>query len=355
MKRKNIVPILLGLLLSVLIGMILLLVQGFNPVNVYYSIIKNSLMSWYGITNTLNRMGVLLLVGTSASFALDSGVSNLGQFGQLLVGAIVATVIGIYLKLPRIILIIVILFCSAAAGALYSYIAAVLKRKAGMNEFITTLMLNFIASLVTQYLVGYPLLDPSSNWPMSKVINKNAVLSSINGLDLAVIISVLLFLTIHYILNHTKFGYESKMIGSNKIFAKTGGIEINDKFNKIMLISGALAGVAGALMIIGSSQQNRFLPDIGKSFGDDGLMVAVVSSGQMSLVPIYSLIFSVFKSGATGMQLDTGIPQEFTIMIIAITVLSVVAFNSYYHIFIEKIKMKREIKKIKEDIDGISN
>lgn len=352
MKRK-IIPILLGLILSVLISFLLLLIQGFNPFVVYYSIVKNSIMSWYGITNTLNRMGVLLLVGTSAGFALNSGVSNLGQFGQLLIGAIIATVIGVYVRLPRLILLILIIIMSAIGGAMYASIAAILKRVAMMNEFITTLMLNFIASLFTQFLVGYPLLDPSSNWPMSKVICDEGVLPSIYGLDLSFIISVLIFILIHFISKNTKFGYECKMIGSNSIFSRIGGIKIEKNFNKIMLISGAMAGISGALMIIGSSQQNRFLPDIGKVFGDDGLMVAVVSSGNLGYIPIYSLIFSIFKSGATGMQLDTGIPQEFTIMIIAITVLCVVAFNSYYYVFLEKMELKREIKRLKEATDEL--
>lgn len=341
---KKIVTVSLGLVTAVLLGMLLLLIQGYNPIESYASIIEYSLFSSFGITNTFNRMAILLLTSCSAAFALGSGVSNLGQYGQLLTGAMIGTLIGIYVDLPSIILIPLIIICSTVGGALFALIAGLFKKYFSMDEFITTLMLNFIADFSTQYLVSYPFLDPKSNWPMSKVINNNGVLTSSGNLDPSVIISVVIFIIIVLYTKYTREGYELKMMGNNKVFSLTGGVEVDKNFLKVMLISGALSGLAGGLMVVGSSQQNRFLPSMGKSFADDGLMVSILSGNSIPVVLLYSFVFSILQSGATGMQLDTGVPSEFTVMLIAVTVLSVVAFRSYAGTFINKMTLRKKAK-----------
>ncbi len=355
--KKNVISIALGLITSVLFGMVLLMLQGYNPLEVYGSILNYGLFSGFGATNTLNRTSILLLTGASAAIALGSGVSNLGQFGQLLFGAITAVVVGLNLTfLPQVILIPTMIIAGGLAGALYASIAILFKLKFNMNEFISTLMLNFIANLFTSYLVAYPLLDPKSSWPMSRVVPKIAVFKSIGNLDPNFIVSVIIMIALIIYKYRTVDGFESKIMGSNIIFAKYGGVKTTKQFKKIMLISGMLAGIAGALMIIGSSQQNRFLPSLGESFGSDGLMVSIVSNSNLILVCLYSFIFSIIQSGSTGMQLDTGVPSEFTVMLIAITVLCVVAFRSYSTIFMNKLEMKRNEEKIKEEnTDGTSN
>lgn len=343
---KKIVIASLGFVTAILLGMLLLLVQGYNPIESYSSIIKYSMFSSFGITNTLNRMGILLLTSSSAAFALGSGVSNLGQFGQLLTGAMAATLIGVYVDLPPFILIPLILIAATVAGSLFALIAGLLKKYFSMNEFITTLMLNFIADSITQYMVSYPFLDPKSNWPMSKVINNNGVLASLGSLDPSVILSFVIFMAMVFYTQFTRDGYELKMMGSNKLFSRTGGVEIDKNFIKVMAISGALAGLAGGLMIVGSSQQNRFLPGFGRSYADDGLMVSILSGNSVPIVFLYSFVFSMLQSGATGMQLDTGVPSEFTVMLIAVTVLSVVAFRSYAETFLNKMALRKKVKSL---------
>jgi len=354
--KKNTIAVSLGLITSVIFGMLLLVFQGFNPIEVYSSILKYSIFSGFGFSNTLNRMAILLLTGISAASALRAGVSNLGQFGQLLMGAMAAVLVGLYVNLPGIILVPLMVISGGVAGALYASIAAIFKLRFQMNEFITTLMLNFLANLFTSYLVAFPFLDPKSNWPMSKVVPKTAVLKSLGNLDPIFVFAVLIGLAVIFYTTKTSDGYESKMMGSNIFFAKYGGVKTNKQFVKIILISGAIAGIAGAFMIIGSSQQNRFMPGLGESFGSDGLMVSIVSNSSIPLVFLYSFVFSVIQSGATGMQLETGVPSEFTIMLIAITVLSVVAFRSYSSIFMDKFEMKKNEKKLREELkSGINS
>lgn len=355
MRKKNTISVLLGLLTAVVLGMLLLVAQGYNPFEVYGSIIQYSLLSSFGITNTLNRMAILLLTGSSAAFAMRSGVSNLGQYGQLLTGAMLATLVGLYVPGPAILVAPLMLIVSAIGGALYAGLAALFRLKFKMNEFIATLMLNFVAALLTEYLVAYPFLDPNSNWPMSRVISKDVVLPAIGSLDSAFFISVLVAIGLLLYTQMTRPGYENEMMGKNILFSRYGGIKTEKEFVKVMLISGAVAGLAGGLMVAGASQQNRFMPNMGEGYGNDGLMVAIVSNFSIAFVFLYSFVFSILQSGSTGMQLDTDVPSEFTVMLIAITVLSVVAFRSYAGIFIDKMIMKKNEKKVvegKETING---
>ena len=115
---KKAITILLGIATAILLGMLMLQIQGYQPLESYGCILQYSIFSGFGLSNTINRTAILVVTGISAALALGSGASNLGQFGQLLCGAITATVIGLYVNLPGVVLIPLMLLCGAAAGAL---------------------------------------------------------------------------------------------------------------------------------------------------------------------------------------------------------------------------------------------
>lgn len=347
---KKAITILLGIATAILLGMLMLQIQGYQPLESYGCILQYSIFSGFGLSNTINRTAILVVTGISAALALGSGASNLGQFGQLLCGAITATVIGLFVNLPGVILIPLMLVCGAAAGALYAGVAAAGRKYFGMNEFIITLMLNFIADYFTQYLVTKPLLDPKSSWPMSKVLPGNALMPALGSLDSSVFLVAVVFVFMIIYIKRTRQGYEMRIMGQNGIFAKTGGCETDRNFVRVMLYSGALAGFAGVLLIIGAGQQNRFLPALGQGFANDGLMVSIISGNSVPGVIIYALLFSILQSGSTGMQMDTGVPSEFTTILIAITVLSVVAFRSYSGIFVDKLAAIRKARSLKREV-----
>lgn len=345
---KKGITVFLGIATAVLLGMLMLWAQGYAPLESYSCILQYSVFSSFGICNTLNRTAILVVTGVSAAIAMGSGASNLGQHGQLLCGAIVATVIGLYLPLPTIILIPVMMICGAIAGALYAGLAAAGRKYFGMNEFIITLMLNFIADYFTTYLVTKPLLDPSSSWPMSKVLPSSAVMPAIGNLDSSVFIVLIVFVGMIVYMYKTRQGYEMRIMGKNPVFAKAGGCDTDKNFMRIMMYSGAMAGLAGVLLVVGAGQQNRFLPALGLGFANDGLMVSIISGNSVPGVLLYAFIFSVLQSGSTGMQMDTGVPSEFTTILIAITVLSVVAFRSYSGIFLNKLSAIRKANSLKK-------
>lgn len=345
---KKWMTVFLAIATAILLGMLMLWVQGYNPIESYQCILEYSLFSSFGLANTINRTALLVLTGISAAVALGSGASNLGQFGQLLCGAITATVIGLYVPLPGIVLIPVMMAAGAVAGGLYAGLAALGRRHLGMNEFIITLMMNFVADYFTQYLVTKPLLDPGSSWPMSRVLPKSAVMPAVGNLDSSVFVVGLVFILVLVYIKKGRQGYEMQIMGKNSLFAKVGGCDTDKNFMRAMVYSGALAGLAGVVMIVGAGQQNRFLPAIGQSFANDGLMVSIISGNSVPGVILYALLFSVLQSGSTGMQMDTGVPSEFVTILIAITVFAVVGFRSYSGIVINKIAAMKKAKSLKE-------
>lgn len=346
MKGKKNLTVVLGIITAILIGMLMLASQGFSPMECYSSIVQYSLASSVGLANTINRFVFLMIAGASAAVALGSGASNLGQFGQILMGAMTATLIGLYVNLPGYILIPLMIFGGMLAGALWAGLAALGKRLFGMNEFIITLMLNFVADYFVRYLISTPLKDPATQWPASRIVSENGILPAIGRIDSAVLIMIAAYILVVFLIRKTKMGYELQIMGKNGIFARVGGCDTDKNFVRAMLLSGALAGLLGTMMIVGATQQHRVICGLGENFANDGLMISIITGNNISGVFIYAMLFSILQSGSTGMQLDTGVPSEFTTMLIAITVLSVVAFRSYLGIFINKLIAKKKTRSL---------
>ena len=352
--NKNL-SVLIGVITAILLGMVLLISQGYDPIESYGRIIHYSLMTVKGRANTLTRIVFLIIAGCSASIGLGSGASNLGQFGQILLGAFTANIVGLYLPLPAFILLPLMVVVGCAAGALYSGLAALGKKYFQMNEFITTLMLNFIADYFIRLLISGPFKDPNTQWPASCVVPDNVILPQIGLYDTSIFILLIVYAAIVFYMKKSRTGFEFKMMGVNPFFAKAGGCSNEKNFMKAMLLSGAFAGLLGVFFIIGSGQQHRVIVGLGQSYADDGLMISIVANNNIAGVFIYAALFSILQSGATGMQLDVGVPAEFTEMLIAITVLSVVAFRSCFSIVVDKILALIKARELKKELSYESN
>ncbi len=349
--KKQIITSLIGILIAFLIGLIILKLQNYPALESYKQLLNYSLFSRFSLFSTLNKAAPLILTGLSAAIAFGSGAVNLGQVGQFLIGAISVTVAGLFLNLPPVIMLPTLILIALLAGALYAGIAAFLKLKFGMDEFITTLMLNFIAQFFTLYLITGPLLDKKMFSPMTEAINRSAWFPNFSGLDFSFILALIILVVIYFIWNHTKMGYEWKVMGQNDLFARTGGVKINSNYLKVMLLSGALASLAGAMLIMGGVQ-HRFLKGIGANYGWDGVMVAVVANNGVIGTGLYALFFAMLQTGAMGMELETSVPLEFVLVLQAITVLFVVASRESAHLLFNRLKMYFKLRGIKSKEEG---
>jgi simple sugar transport system permease protein len=312
-----------GVAVALALGAGIMLAQGYNPLATYAALFDFSLGDVDALATTLKNSIPLIITGLSASVAFASGPVNLGQPGQLVMGALFATVGGLYLPLPAPLLIPALLLLAGLGGALWSGLAALLRRAFGMSEFITTLMLNSIADLFTFWAIAVPLLDREASSIMSPPIAGAGWLPDLGPFSSALIVLALATAAIWFVFHHWTAGYEWRLTGQNSLFARLGGCDIDRNFVTVMLVTGALAGLAGGLVVMAGP--HRFLKGLGANYAWDGVMIAVVADNSLPGTVLYGLFFSALQTGALGMELITAMPGEFIQVLQAVTVLVVVA------------------------------
>ncbi|MEJ5230155.1 MAG: ABC transporter permease [Pseudothermotoga sp.] len=319
--------------------------QKNSPLEVYKALYAYGLGSWYSFSSSLNTATPLILTGISAAIAFASGVVNLGQHGQLLMGAIVTAILGVYLDIQSWIGIPLLAVTGGVAGALWAGIVAAMRRFYRMDEFISTLMMNFVAEYFTVYLVTYPFLDKKAYVPATKLIKRFYFMPDINGLSTAFLIAVAVAIFCYWYMRTTKRGYEFRMMGYNVSFAKVGGCSIESNVTLVLLYTGFLSGLAGSLLILGGTQ-HRFMKGIGANFGWDGVMVAIIANNSVIETVLYALFFGVLKNGGIGMEFETSVPSEFIVFLEAVIVLTVVATRSAIEFYGQRIKSFMKLRKV---------
>jgi simple sugar transport system permease protein len=340
--QKKVISGLMGILVALIIGALIMLLQGFNPITTYGALFSFSLFGLYPLATTLRNSVPLILTGLSASIAFASGPVNLGQPGQLLMGAMFATVGGLYLHLPALIQIPVLLLLAMLGGALWSGIAAGLRRWFSMDEFITTLMLNMIADFLTYWAISYPLYDLTGFSPMTAQIDKAGWMPEFGEFNTSVIVMLIAFGVVWFIFSRFTAGYEWRMTGQNSIFSRLGGCKIDQNYVMVMLVTGALAGLAGGLVVMAGP--HRFLKGLGANYAWDGIMIAVVANNGLIGTLLFGFFFSSLQSGALGMELITAVPGEFIQVLQAVIVLVIVAGRGSLDLLLDRISVQRKTR-----------
>ena len=332
---------LLGILVALLIGAAMMLAQGYDPLATYAALFQFSLFGVTPLATTFKNAVPLVLTGLSASVAFASGPVNLGQPGQLLIGALFATMAGLYLHLPPILMMPLLLLLAMLGGALWAGVAALLRHLFNMSEFISTLMLNMIADFFTAWVIAYPLMDRTAFSPMTPAIDKAAWLPELGEFNLSVAVMLLAVAAIWFVFNRWRAGYEWRISGQNSLFARLGGCDIDKNFIAVMLVTGALAGLAGGLVVMAGP--HRFLKGLGANYAWDGIMVAIVAGNDLFATLLYGLFFSAIQTGALGMELITNVPSEISQVLQAVLVLVIVAGREYLSAALDRFAARRKV------------
>jgi ABC-type uncharacterized transport system permease subunit len=334
-------------LLNTILVPLLAILSGLFVMGILILLIKKPLFESYGILfstgfgckeygncifiTALERATPLILTGLSAVVAFRSGMFSIGQEGQYLLGAVMAAWLGYAIHLPVILHPLLIMVASMLIGAGYGWIPGILKVKLGVNELLATIMLNSIAALITEYMVQFPMRAQKSTTAHSPVIDKTAYLPSFmpgSNWGVGFVIAVIAVIIIFIYLWRTKSGYEQRMAGQSKKFALYGGIRSDKSAIRAMLISGALAGLAGAIEVMGV--HHRIMTGFSVGLGFDGLTSAILGQTHPIGVFIVAILFSGLKLGAQlGLQLKLNIPRELGGTIIGFIILFVAARNLY--------------------------
>jgi len=315
-----------AILIAFIVGAAVLTVTGYNPVDAYVSMASGAFGSSYGVGQTLTQATPIVFTSIAFLIGLKAGLFNIGIEGQFLMGAMGATLAGIYLDgLPRVIHVPLTILVGMIAGALWALIPAVLKTRFDAHEVITTMMLSYVATHFTSYLVNYPFKAPG--WvAQSLKISGSAELPRIlppTQLSAAIFIAVIVTAASTYFLQKTIIGYELRATGLNPSAAENAGISIDRSILVSMALSGAVAGLGGACEIMGIHR--RFIQGFSPGYGWDGLAVALV--GGLNPVGSFfaSVLFGALRSGGMIMTRATGVPLDIVKILQALVIMFVAA------------------------------
>lgn len=297
-----------AVLLAALIGAIILLISGANPLDAYAALFKGAFSNAKAIGRTLEKATPLILGGLAVAFAFKGGLFNIGGQGQLLIGAIVAAALGFGLQgLPFIIHMPLALLGGSLAGALYGALAGALKAFTGAHEVITTIMLNFIAINITDYLADGPWKDQGIV-ARTPAILETAAIPRLGDIPLGFFIAVGVALITWFLLFRTTLGFEIRTVGLNPSAAHYAGIRVAWLTVLTMAISGLLAGMGGAIETLGIV--GRFQPGFNAGLGFDGITIALLAKTHpLGVIPA-ALLIGAMNAGSSQMQFSAKVPSE---------------------------------------------
>ncbi len=331
------VPV-VAVLLSFVIGAILLLILGASPTEGYAALIKGAFGSKNAFANSALKAMPLLLVGAGICISFRAGVINIGGEGQIIAGAIFATITALALPdLPRPFLLPLVVLVGAIGGGLWGGLAGALKAYAGVNEILSTIMLNIIAVQIMNLLLRAPLMDPGeierrSRIPQTQRLSENADLPILPGgtrINLGVIIAIAGAIIAYIILFRTTQGLRLRSVGHNPDASGYAGMAVKRNVVLALAYSGALAGIAGVTLVFGS-EAHRLATDGGSatftgSAGFNGIVVALFGGLHPLWTIPAALLFGGLQVGANAMQRAIQVPAALILALNGLVVVFVVS------------------------------
>ena len=311
--------------LALAAGAIIMWAAGYNPVEAYGALLQGAtgcdtigeffteLFTKRQFGNTLEYTMVLVLTGLACALGARAGIFNVGGEGQLYLGAIVSAYIGVLLSGCSAWLAIPAAALGAmAVGGAYAWIPGVLKVKLKVNEVITTIMLNSIAIYFCAYLSTGPWKTSQGN----RVSGTDTLDASFqftrlikgSSLSTAIFAAAVIALLVWYVMSKTATGYSLKMTGQNRRFAFFSGLKVDTLTIGAMTISGAMCGLVGMFEVYGL--KGNYQDGISNEFYFDGLLVAMIMRYSPVGIIFMSMLFAVVRIGASGMELNAGVPGE---------------------------------------------
>ena len=342
MKKRNVSQIIDGLLpvfatlAALAVGAVMLLILGANPITAYAALIEGAFGSFNSVAETAAKAVPLLLVGLGICISLRGSVTNIGGEGQMVVGAILGTVVGLTMSgRPAWLVVPLALLAGFAGGALWGAIPGALKAYFGVNEILSTVMMNAIAVQIMNYLLRGPLIDPAQAELASKIPQTAALDVAFRlprlvptRLHLGALIAVILAVLVYILLWRTTLGYRIRAVGQNPDAARYGGIRVKQTVVMALLLSGAFAGLAGVVQVYGLNY--RMITDgsatgFTGSAGFNGIVAALF--GQLhpiGTIPA-SFFFGALLVGANKLQRVMQVPSSFITALNGLVVVFVVS------------------------------
>jgi general nucleoside transport system permease protein len=332
-KRGSLLIPLLSILLGFALGAIVLAATGRNPASMFLALFqgvtglnaKTGLINPRYIGEFVIQSMPIILTGLGVAFAFRVGLFNIGVEGQLLAGAMAATAAALWVKAPPGLHAVIVLCAAMAGGGLWGAIPGYLKARFNVHEVVMTIMLNYVALNLNNLLVvdvfGSADRVKTAIFPASALLRDPALSALTNGsrLNWGFVPVILAVVAFWFIIERTTFGYSLRAVGFNKEAARYAGMRVERNIVMSMVISGAFAGLAGAVLTVGTFNYGRALPSM-EGYGMDGIAVALVGGNAAVGTLLSGLLFGMLKAAQPLMQ-SQGIPKEIASIIQASIVL----------------------------------
>ncbi len=304
---------------------LVVLLAGGDPARALGALMRGAFGGRYQLATLVTKACPLIFTGLAASIAFRTGFWNIGAEGQLIAGAIAAVALSFWLDaLPALVLIPAALCAAAAAGGALALVAALLKLRRGAQEVITTILLNFVALHFLSYCVNGPLQEAARTQPVSDLIPVAARLPRIAGsafpLHAGIFVALALAAVAYVVMFRTAFGLEIRAVGFAPVAARHARIPVASRIVAAALLSGGMAGLAGAVEIAGNL--HRLYDKISPGYGYAGIAVALLARNHPLWVIPAAFFFGALDAGSTRMQQEAGVSYLLVLVVQAIIIAS---------------------------------
>jgi simple sugar transport system permease protein len=316
-------PILLSVIATLLIGSVMLLGAGGNPIDAYGAMIRGA----FGSTQWRNTLIVAVpVVGMALAVAvpLRAGVVNLGGEGQIVLGGIAAAVVAAGVRLPMPLSLVVALAVGALAGGLLGAVPAVMENRLGVPLLVSSLLISYPVVAFASYLVRFPLRDPGTGLPQSRVFGEAYRMPVFAGVGLSALVLVVVVVLVAQTDSRTPFGYEVRLTGHNRRFTEYAGVDVPRMVTRLMVTGGGIAGLIGAMVV--TSVPYRFIDGalVVPGYTWTGLLAALLARANPLGTVAAGVFFAALQVGGFGMERETEVPRELS-SILQATVIVILA------------------------------
>lgn len=361
-KKQFITIPLFSIVISLIVGAIVIGLMGKNPLVAYQNLLQGSGFlpkpSYAGhksmltdFTSFLNAWTPMLFASLAVAVALKAGLFNIGVSGQMLTAGFVSTIVVGYSPLNSILAKPLVLIVGIVVGAIVGGLIGWLKYKFNINEVVSSIMINYIAQYVISFFINTFYVDPISR--QSKLVSDASRLTLTDtmvgdlkmDIPLGIILAIIAAFAVKFLIDRTTAGYELKAVGASQTAAKYAGINVGKKLVTTMIISGALAGLAGVTYYLGYF--GSIQPKVLTSVGFDAIAVSLLGNSNPIGIIFSSLLISIISKGSTYMSSTSGLEAEITSVITGI-ILLFSACGAYIRYKVKESKINQEEGKEKK-------
>lgn len=323
----------IAVLLAFTVAGLLILASGKNPLIAYWALLRGAFGSVDSVTFALNKSTPYILAGVGVAICFRARVINIGSEGQIAVGGIASSWIALNVTgLPSVILVPLAIAGGALAGAAWASVAAIMRLKRGVHEVLGTLLSNFVGVLLVSEALHGSMGESGAGFPQSPLFPQEAWLPPLfDGSDLhaGIMLAILAVVLCHLLLWHTPFGFRVRLLGCSDKAASYAGVSVGRTILSVMLIAGALSGIAGSVEVLGVHY--RLIQGFSQGFGFNAVAVALLAALNPIAVLPAGLFFGFLEAGALAMQREVGVQSSLVYVIQGLTmvfVLCALAINS---------------------------